>query len=129
MSLRDFIEQARQAGYLVEIHREVSPHLELARVAAALDGRPVLFHRVTGSKFPVIVGAGSAREYYARTCGVSADRLLPALANALEHPRPPEIVESGARRRPRGTGPNRFGAGAGSLSPYTLGAPLEGGVP
>jgi len=96
MSLRDFIEQARQAGYLVEIHREVSPHLELARVAAALDGKPVLFHRVTGNKFPVIVGVGSAREYYARTLGVSADRLLPALANALEHPRPPEIVESGA---------------------------------
>jgi len=96
MSLRDFIEQARQAGFLVEIHREVSPHLELARVAAALDGKPVLFHRVMGSRFPVLVGAGSAREYYARSLGVSADRLLPTLASALEHPRPPEIVESGA---------------------------------
>jgi len=96
VSLRDFIQQARQAGYLVEIHREVSPHLELARVAAALDGRPVLFHHVMGSRFPVVVGAGSAREYYAWACGVSSDRLLPMLASALEHPRPPEIVENGA---------------------------------
>ncbi len=109
MSLRAFIEQARQAGYLVEIHREVSPHLELARVAAALDGRPVLFHRVTAphpippswhtpgeGATRVLVGAGSAREYYALACGMSAEKLLPALANALEHPRPPEKVESGA---------------------------------
>jgi 2,5-furandicarboxylate decarboxylase 1 len=95
VSLRDFIEQARQAGVLVEIRREVNPHLELARVAASLDGRPVLFHHVTGSKFPVIVGAGSAREYYARALGVSDDRLLHTLASALEHPRPPETVESG----------------------------------
>jgi 2,5-furandicarboxylate decarboxylase 1 len=109
MSLRGFVEQARQAGYLVEIHREVSPHLELARVAAALDGRPVLFHRVTAphptpppwnttgeGATRVLVGAGSAREYYARTLGVSAEKLLSALANALEHPRPSEMVNSGA---------------------------------
>ena len=47
MSLRQFIEHARQAGRLIEIQREVSSYLELARVAAALDGRPVLFHHVS----------------------------------------------------------------------------------
>jgi len=96
VSLHDFIEQTRQAGDLVEIHREVSPHLELARVAAVLDGKPVLFHRVAGSKFPVIVGAGSAREYYAIALGVSVNRLLSTLSNTLEHPCLPEIVENGA---------------------------------
>jgi len=96
VSLRAFIEQARQAGYLVEIHREVSPRLELARVAAVLDGRPVLFHRVTGSKFPVIVGAGSAREYYALGLGVEVGHLAAKLMEALEHPKPPEVTESGA---------------------------------
>src|SRR5512136_1007769 len=95
MSLRRFVEQARQAGYLVEIHREVSPRLELARVAAALDGKPVLFHRVAGSPFPVLVGAGSAREYYALGLGVPPDRLLPALADALARPRPPQTMDFG----------------------------------
>jgi 2,5-furandicarboxylate decarboxylase 1 len=107
MSLRHFIHQARQAGCLVEIHREVSAHLELARVAAALDGKPVLFHRVTPTPaphpvrtgegaFPVLVGAGSAREYYALGLGVPAEKLLFTLADALAHPQAPQVIESGA---------------------------------
>ena len=107
MSLRHFIEQARQAGYLIEIHREVSPHLELARVAAALDGKPVLFHLVTPTPalprpfrtgegaIPVLVGAGSAREYYALDLGVPTEKLLSTLTDALAHPRTPEVMASG----------------------------------
>jgi 2,5-furandicarboxylate decarboxylase 1 len=96
MSLRQFIEQARQAGHLIEIRREVSPHLELARVAAALDGKPTLFHRVRGSGFPVLVGAGSVREYYALGLGVGAGQLMGKLTDALARPVTPEVVESGA---------------------------------
>jgi len=95
MSLRQFIEQARQAGYLIEIRREVSPHLELARVAAAVDGRPVLFRHVAGSEFPVLVGAGSAREYYALGLGVPLEQLMGKLTDALANPRAPEIVANG----------------------------------
>ena len=109
MSLRAFIEQARQAGYLVEIHREVSPHLELARVAAALDGRPVLFHRVTAphptppswhtigeETTRVLVGAGSAREYYA-LASAWPPKTIPATGGVhWSILAPPEKVESGA---------------------------------
>ena len=109
MSLRRFIELARQAGHLIEIQREVSPQLELARVAAALDGRPVLFHRVRphpqplphnageGSLFPVLVGAGSAREYYALGLGVPADvgQLIGKLTDALAHPVAPQVLTDG----------------------------------
>jgi UbiD family decarboxylase len=107
MSLRHFIHQARQAGCLIEIHREVSPHLELARVAAALDGKPVLFHRVTPhpgpppesttgeGATPVLVGAGSAREYYALDLGVPVEKLLSTLTDALARPRTPPVIESG----------------------------------
>jgi len=100
MNLRQFISHARQAGYLVDIQREVSPRLELARVAAALDGRPVLFHHVAsrdyaGSDMPVLVGAGAARQYYARSLGVSDDQLLRAQAVALEHPSAPQILARG----------------------------------
>jgi UbiD family decarboxylase len=67
----------------------------LARVAAALDGKPILFHHVTDSEFPVLVGAGSARKYYALALGVPVERLLATLADALAHPRPPEVIEGG----------------------------------
>ncbi len=96
MSLRLFIEQARQAGRLIEIHREVNPYLELARVAAALDGRPVLFHHVTGSAFPVLVGIGSARESYALGLGVEIGQVMGKLAGALAHPVTPHMVDRGA---------------------------------
>ena len=93
-SLRQFIERARHAGHLIEIHREVSPQLELARVAAALDGKPVLFRHVAGSEYPVLVGAGSAREYFALGLGVGAGQLIGKMTDALAHPVTPEMVES-----------------------------------
>jgi len=95
MSLRQFVERAKQAGHLIEIQRQVSPYLELARVAAALDGKPALFHRVTGSELPVLAGAGSAREYYALGLGVGVGQLMGKLADALAHPVAPQVIESG----------------------------------
>jgi UbiD family decarboxylase len=94
MNLRQFIERARQAGHLIEIRREVSPRLELARVAAALDGKPVLFHYVAGSALSVLIGTGSAREYYALGLGVDAGHLIGKMADALAHPATPETVRN-----------------------------------
>lgn len=93
MSLRTFLERARQNGQLVEIRREVSARLEIARVAAALDGRPVLFHQVAGSAFPVLVGAGSARSLYTLGLGIPPRDLVARLAEALEHPCPPPVID------------------------------------
>lgn len=93
MSLREFIRLAEQAGRLARIDREVDRHLELAAVAADLDGQAVLFRRVKGYDIPVLVGVCSDRELIARSLGVDRRNLLATLAGALAHPVPPEIVE------------------------------------
>jgi UbiD family decarboxylase len=94
MSLRDFVAKAAGAGHLVTVSREVGPCLEMARVIAALDGRPVLFERVRGSDYRVVSGICSRREYWALDLGVPQGRLLFVLAEALANPVPPPSVEA-----------------------------------
>lgn len=84
MDLHEFIAAADAAGYLVRIDREVDPYLEIARLAAGLDGRPVLFTRVKGNAFPVIAGVCSDRRYFGLALGVPSERVVFRLAEALE---------------------------------------------
>jgi 2,5-furandicarboxylate decarboxylase 1 len=93
MELRDFIEHARATGYLIEINRSISPHLEMARVVHKHDGQPVLFTAVEGYPgWRVVAGIASARRYFAEALGISVEQLSPILAEALTRPRPCPIV-------------------------------------
>lgn len=93
MSIRRFIIRAQEVGYLVTITREVDPYLEMARVISALDGRPVLFTKVKGSPYQVVTGICSARKYLALDLGMDPSQLLFTLAQALENPVAPPMVE------------------------------------
>jgi len=95
MSLRSFLEKARDSGRLLTIQREVDPYLEMAKVIHNLEERPVLFERVGGRACRVVAGLCGARENFALDLGVDADRLLFALSGALASPRPPDILEAG----------------------------------
>ena len=94
MSLRSFIEKARQHDYLVVIDKEIDPHLEMARIINALDGRPVLFTNVRGSDYRVVAGVCSARKYFALALDIEEAQLLPTLIEALTNPVEPEVVAS-----------------------------------
>ena len=94
MSLRSFIEKARQHGYLVIVDKEVDPHLEMARIINTLDGRPVLFTNVRGSDYRVVAGVCSARKYFALALDIEEAQLLPTLIEALTNPVEPEVVAS-----------------------------------
>ena len=83
MNLHEFIAAADAAGYLITIDREVDPYLEAARLAAEVDGRPVLFRRVRGSAFPVVAGVCSDRRYFGMALGVPAEQVMFRLAEAL----------------------------------------------
>ncbi len=93
--LRDFIEWARTSEKLVTVEQEVDARLEIAQIAARHDGRPVLFERVKGQSLRVITGICSAREYFAQALGVPQDQILFSLAQALEHPQTPPLVNNG----------------------------------
>jgi len=96
MEIREFITWAREAGSLVEIERTVDPHLELARAMVALDGRPVLFHALTGfSSWRAISGVCAQRQHFAAALGCTLPDLVHQMAGALAHPAPPPVLETG----------------------------------
>ena len=96
MDIRRFLDWTRENGPLVEIPRPVRPHLELASVVAALDGRPVLFRALEG--FPgwrAVTGVCARREFLAAALGCTPETLLHRLADALDHPTPPPMWTDG----------------------------------
>lgn len=95
MDLHDFIGAAGEAGYLMTVDEEVDPNLDLARRAAALDGRPVLFSHVRGSAYPILTGACSDRRYFGLALDTAPERLIFRLAAALAAPEAPEPVATG----------------------------------
>lgn len=92
MNVSELIAALRAEGQLIEVEREVDPHLEMARVIHALGDRAVLFKRVRGYDVPVAANLCARREYMGLALDVAADRLLFELVRALEHPVEPEIV-------------------------------------
>ena len=97
MDVRNFISWARDGGELVEIECAVDPHLELARVMYALDGRPVLFRALDG--FPgwrTVTGVCARRNYFAAALGCGVSDLVHRMTDAMAHPTPPPVLDSGS---------------------------------
>ncbi|MCP4416239.1 MAG: hypothetical protein GY805_06435, partial [Chloroflexi bacterium] len=65
MSLRHFLEQITQTGDLIEIDRPVDVHFELANVAYALQGHPILFNNIVNYPgWRICSGTCSDRKYF-----------------------------------------------------------------
>jgi 2,5-furandicarboxylate decarboxylase 1 len=95
MDLREFLTAADRAGYLLHYEAEADPYLEIARLALAHDGRPMLFDHVKGSAFRVVAGVCSDRRYFGLALGVGPDQVSFRLADALERPQQPRLVPAG----------------------------------
>jgi 2,5-furandicarboxylate decarboxylase 1 len=96
MSFRNFIETLDKNGELTRIKKPVSTEYEMAGIISALGEKPVYFESVKESSFPVVAGLVSSKELIARSLGISKDQLLLKLSAAIEHPVPPQVVQSGA---------------------------------
>jgi len=96
VNLREFIAWAVETGALIEVGQTVDPHLELARVMYALDGRPALFPKLTG--FPgwrAVAGVCAQRRHFAAALDCAAPDLVHRMAEALANPTPPPVLDSG----------------------------------
>ena len=95
MSLRLFLDKARQEHRLTVITDEVDPDLEMARIINTLEGPPLLFEKVRGYDYSVAASVCGARENLALDLGVEVRQLLYTLAGALERPSEPMIIDTG----------------------------------
>ncbi len=95
MNFRDFIQQAENTGDLVTINKPIDTTFELANVAHALEGKPVLFNRVKGHPdWRVCAGVCADRKYFSMALNVPQEQLLNHLAQAISPPYAhPPIVE------------------------------------
>jgi UbiD family decarboxylase len=72
--MRAYIDQLRRAGQVREIAREVSGRHELAAVTQASQRQsdaPLLFHKVTGSRLPVMTNVFGSRARLMQMIGAS----------------------------------------------------------
>jgi UbiD family decarboxylase len=96
MSFRHFMQQAAESGDLIRIDKPVSTSYELANVAHALEGRPVLFTNIMGyPEWRVCAGPCSDRKYFSMALGVPVNELMPHLAQALDRPALPPVEPTG----------------------------------
>jgi 2,5-furandicarboxylate decarboxylase 1 len=92
MSLRDFLAWAEGNGRLIQIERPVDPHLEMACVVRALEGRALLFSDPQRPGWSVATGVCAQREYFAWALDTDLAGIVPRLVEALNDPAMPPLV-------------------------------------
>lgn len=93
MLIREFLEKLDKEGKLLRIKKEVSTEYEIASLMKKLDGKPLLFENVKGSDYPVAANICSTKELVGLGLGMPVEKLIPALAEAIENPKEPELEE------------------------------------
>ena len=91
--MREFLDELDGTGDLAKVKRDVSPRYEMAAVANRLDGRPLLFEKVRDSEYRVAMGVCGTRAMLARSVGRRPEDLLATVLDAVEHPKPFDVVE------------------------------------
>jgi hypothetical protein len=87
-SLREFIEELEAEGELVRVRVEVDPILEISEITDRISkagGPALLFERVRGSEFPVVINLfGSEKTYREGPWCASAGRTGGAFGGPAE---------------------------------------------
>jgi 2,5-furandicarboxylate decarboxylase 1 len=89
MNLRDFFAWAEKEGELLSVTRAVDPHLEMACVIHALEGRVALFTDPQRPGWRVATGVCARREHFAWALTTDALGIIPRLVGALREPLAP----------------------------------------
>ncbi len=95
MGFRSFIDELDKKGELTRVRKEVSTEYELAGIVEALGEKPVFFEKIKEASIPVVAGLISSKDLIAQALGIKKDMLLPKLSSAIEHPKPPQVVQTG----------------------------------
>ncbi|MBM4087783.1 MAG: menaquinone biosynthesis decarboxylase, partial [Planctomycetes bacterium] len=92
-SLREFVERLDREGQLRKVSAEVSAELEITEIADRVSkagGPALLFERVKGSQFPLLINAFGSFERMAMALGVRDVNDIAADIERLIKPQIPE---------------------------------------
>ena len=95
-SFREFVDDLRAAGALVEVARPV----DIRHIATLVDqsDKALLFTNVEGYDMPVVSGLVNSRARLAIAMGCGFDEIEARLRRGLDHPIAPATVDSGPAR-------------------------------
>lgn len=98
--LREFLEQLRAEGDVVDIHESVSAHLEITEIADRIsksrreENKALVFHNVEGYDMPVVINALGAPERMLKTVGADNYRdIQKRIEFFLKPPKPTGLLE------------------------------------
>jgi len=94
MELEKFVKVLDEKGVLTKISRPVDPKYEVSTLMKMLDGHVLIFDHVKGSTVPVIANICSSRDLVATGLGIRRDQLIGKLADAIDHPKKPRLLEA-----------------------------------
>jgi 2,5-furandicarboxylate decarboxylase 1 len=95
-SFREFIDDLKSGGHIVEIDKPV----DIRHIATLVDqsDKALMFTNVNGYDMPVVSGLVNSRERLAVAMGCPFPQIEGRLRNGLDRPIPPETVNSGPAR-------------------------------
>jgi 2,5-furandicarboxylate decarboxylase 1 len=98
--LQGYIKFLEENNLLIRVKSEVDAHLELAGIAKRFEGdKVVLFEKVKGSKYPVLIGLYWSRNIMAKVFNCDSAKLPFVLTNEIrawqKSPMEPVISDSG----------------------------------
>jgi 2,5-furandicarboxylate decarboxylase 1 len=95
-SFREFIDDLKSGGHLVEIDKPV----DIRHIATLVDqsDKALMFTNVNGYDMPVVSGLINSRDRLAVAMGCEFSEVEGKLRNGLDRPIPPEVVNSGPAR-------------------------------
>jgi len=92
MSLREHLKSLENRGELLHIKKPVSKVFEISGLLKAVEPRPLIFEKVRQSNFQVLGNLMCTKAQFADYLDITAQEIIPKLADAIEHPSAPEIV-------------------------------------
>lgn len=95
MGLRRILDDYDKRGDLLRVDKRISTQLEAAAILQAAGARPVLFTNTGDGGVPVAGNLYASRRLVADCLGIEPGRILSTIAEAIETPGVPDIVEAG----------------------------------
>ena len=126
-NFRTFLDDLRNAGQLVDIHKPV----DVRHIAALVDkaSSALLFHRVHGYDLPVVSGLLNDRTRIALSAGCDYGQMEQRLSHALDHPIDPiEVRDEGDRTFVEGAAVDLFSLPVPVFSEFDGGPTITAGV-
>jgi 2,5-furandicarboxylate decarboxylase 1 len=93
-NIQEFLNHLKEQGKLIEVKKEVTTELEIAKMMHENDGNPILFHNVKGHEMKICANLYCSKENVANFLECEGKQITKKMIEALENPTKNEFNET-----------------------------------